>query len=270
MEGKISKDKKLEYYLSRIAPLSEFSIKRVKVLLNFASSIKAQRGNIKSLLDIGCSNGSLTVLLNGILNAEKICGIEISPVAAEEARKKGIEVSILNVESERLPYEDETFDVVVAGDIIEHLFDSENLLKESYRVLKDEGFLVLSTPNLASWYNRIAFIFGFQPFGTACSLHFPRGGKPKFTCSPNKWAVGDWGGEHIRVMTLCALKDLLKLHNFVILEIKGAPGVLRGKNVSLIFKFVSLADRFLSFFPNFSSWMIVKAVKLKTKGKRTQ
>lgn len=259
----MSSNKKLEYYLSRIASLSEFSTGRLRVILKTVATVKEEKRHIKSLLDVGCSDGSLTILVNEVLGAKEVCGIEISPVAAEQAEKKGIKVSVLDVESEKFPYKDETFDVVIACDIIEHLFDSENLLKESYRVLRDRGYLILSTPNLASWYNRMAFTFGFQPFGTACSLHFARGGKPKFTCPPNEWGVGDWGGEHIRVMTLRALKDLLKYHNFTILDTLGAPGIIQGKDKPLIFKLVCLVDRFFAFFASFSTWIIIKAMKQK-------
>lgn len=79
--------RKMEYYLSRIAPLSEFSTGRVRAILKTVASVKEEKGRIKSLLDIGCSDGSLTILVNEVLEAKEVYGIEISPAAAEQAEK---------------------------------------------------------------------------------------------------------------------------------------------------------------------------------------
>lgn len=54
-------------------------------------------------------------------------------------------------------------DLVIALEIIEHLFDTDQFLAEINRVLKPGGFLVLSTPNLASLTNRLRLLFGFYP-----------------------------------------------------------------------------------------------------------
>ena len=72
-----------------------------------------------------------------------------------------ISVAIADVESEPFPYADESFDVVLASEIIEHLhFNPFRLLKESFRVLKPKGRVVLSTPNLARLENLLAIFKG--------------------------------------------------------------------------------------------------------------
>lgn len=55
------------------------------------------------------------------------------------------------------------FDLVIAHEIIEHLYDTEAFLREIYRCLKPGGYLILSTPNLAALPNRFRLFFGFYP-----------------------------------------------------------------------------------------------------------
>jgi len=62
-----------------------------------------------------------------------------------------------------LPFENNYFDFFFAGEIIEHLFDSRFFLKEIHRVLKINGYLILSTPNLARIDDRLKFLLGKTP-----------------------------------------------------------------------------------------------------------
>lgn len=57
-------------------------------------------------------------------------------------------------------------------DVIEHLFDIDRLLFEVKRMLKPGGIAVITTSNLASWYNRLSLLFGWQPFWTEVSTKF--------------------------------------------------------------------------------------------------
>ncbi len=56
-----------------------------------------------------------------------------------------------------------SYNLVIALEIIEHLFDTDQFLSEIHRVLKPSGYLILSTPNLASLPNRLKLLFGFYP-----------------------------------------------------------------------------------------------------------
>ncbi len=61
---------------------------------------------------------------------------------------------------EGIPYPDDSFDVVSAGEVIEHIYDPDRLLAETRRVLRPGGHVVLTTPNLQAWYNRALFVAG--------------------------------------------------------------------------------------------------------------
>jgi SAM-dependent methyltransferase len=72
----------------------------------------------------------------------------------------GVEIRFHNL-SETLPFETDSFDVVLFLDVIEHLPGSPGpVLKEIYRLLKPGGYLIVTTPNMANLRNRVIFSFG--------------------------------------------------------------------------------------------------------------
>lgn len=62
---------------------------------------------------------------------------------------------VLKASAELIPFKDNTFDSIVAGELIEHLDHPNLFLNESYKILKKEGYLILTTPNKNSWINKI-------------------------------------------------------------------------------------------------------------------
>jgi methionine biosynthesis protein MetW len=164
----------------------------------------------EKILDVGCGDGNFTMLMGEACKAKEVYGIEISEKGVEMARKNGVKCYQLDVDEEAFPFEDNFFDAVTALELIEHLFDPDHLLDEAYRVLKLKGIFVLSTPNLASIHNRVALLFGYQPFpmGVSARLNIGRVYEPD---SEHAQSL-----DHIRVFTLHSLKELLKIHGFKI------------------------------------------------------
>lgn len=66
-----------------------------------------------------------------------------------------------------LPLKKESVDVIIAGEIIEHVYNPIKFLRECRRVLKKRGKIVLSVPNLCSLKNRVKVLFGRLPEGCA-------------------------------------------------------------------------------------------------------
>jgi 2-polyprenyl-3-methyl-5-hydroxy-6-metoxy-1,4-benzoquinol methylase len=110
------------------------------------------------VLDIGCSSGYLARPL--VARGCAVVGIERDPAAAEEARSVCEEVLVDDVETMELPFEPASFDVVLCGDLVEHLRDPERLLSRLRPLLRPDGRLVLTTPNVANWTNRLGLLFG--------------------------------------------------------------------------------------------------------------
>jgi len=121
------------------------------------------------LLDIGCTNGDFSEPL--VKNGYDCYGLEYVNKAIKESTEKGIKV-IKGSFLEKFPFEDEFFDVVFAGEVIEHTIDDKFFLEEIFRVLKKDGLLILTTPNLVSFGNRFLMVLGKMPRFAYNEFHY--------------------------------------------------------------------------------------------------
>jgi len=124
-----------------------------------------------------------------------VTAVDFSKKAIMAARRKGVKTKLSSVE-EKLPFNNEIFDMVFWGDNIEHIWAPDETLKEIYRILKPNGRLLLSTPNQAYWRYRIYM--------------FLNGAVPKTEGTPNE----PWRFSHIRFFNRKILKTLLSLTGF--------------------------------------------------------
>jgi ubiquinone/menaquinone biosynthesis C-methylase UbiE len=118
------------------------------------------------VLDVGCGTGELTAALAG-LGAEAV-GCDVSAVALRRARAAHPELELVQ-SAEELPFASASFDVVWAGEVLEHVQDLLGLLGEVHRVLEAGGVLLASTPahgavrRLHLGLSRRAFESNFDP-----------------------------------------------------------------------------------------------------------
>lgn len=129
----------------------------------------ANRG---TLLDIGCGHGKFLALMRQF--GWKVMGVEPDAEAADVAREKfGIDVVTGTLEEAAFP--EDHFEAVTMGHVIEHVYDPIGLLKECHRVLKPNGNLVVTTPNVESLGHR-NFQKSWLPLDPPRHLHlFPMG-----------------------------------------------------------------------------------------------
>lgn len=119
----------------------------------------------------------------------------------------------------KMQFPDNCFDMAFFGELFEHVYDLPGVFAEIKRVLKPGGFLALTTPNLAAWYNRILLLLGKCPtnyhptpifYNTAlqeqCRQEYKNPAQREFPLHHF----------HVRVFTLDRLLDYLKLKKFVI------------------------------------------------------
>jgi 2-polyprenyl-3-methyl-5-hydroxy-6-metoxy-1,4-benzoquinol methylase len=114
----------------------------------------------KQVLDVGCATGNLAEVLAG--RGCRVTGIEIDPEAARQAEKHCERVIVGDVESLDLGAElDEAdFDVIVFGDVLEHLKDPLQTLRRFKPFLQTEGYVIASIPNIAHGSVRLALMQG--------------------------------------------------------------------------------------------------------------
>ena len=87
-------------------------------------------------------------------------GLDISEEGVEKAKMKGFDVSVFDF-SNQLPFPDNSFDIVISLDVLEHLYAPENLIKEAVRVSKRH--LIIGVPNFNSLPARLQVLFGAVP-----------------------------------------------------------------------------------------------------------
>lgn len=113
-----------------------------------------QKNNLNgSLLDVGCSNGEF--LHHAAKRGFDVYGVELNKMTADIAKANGLNVTQGTLIDAKYPAL--FFDVVFLGDIIEHVPKPRTLILECQRILKPTGTLVVSTPNLDSFWAQATF-----------------------------------------------------------------------------------------------------------------
>lgn len=119
-------------------------------------------GKGRKLLDVGSGTGTISLELQK--KGYEVFGLDFSTVGVQKSREKGINAIECDLDKDGIPFENNFFDVVWAGDVVEHVFDPIFLLKEINRVLKYDGKILLSTPNDINIFKRISvFLYGESP-----------------------------------------------------------------------------------------------------------
>jgi 2-polyprenyl-3-methyl-5-hydroxy-6-metoxy-1,4-benzoquinol methylase len=108
-------------------------------------------GSAPSVLDVGCATGALLASLRE--RGWRVTGVEISPSAEYAKKERGLDVRDIPLEEINFP--DESFDVILASHLVEHLNDPRSFFTEARRILKKDGTLFVTTPNISGFQARL-------------------------------------------------------------------------------------------------------------------
>jgi SAM-dependent methyltransferase len=161
------------------------------------------------LLSIGSGAGAEARKIADCLGIRDVICMDISTTALNSARKTNQIPILSDAEGHSIALRDSCVDIVILNEVIEHLVDTDSILDEVNRVLIRGGILLLSTPNLGAWFNRIALAVGVQPAFTETSTRRVFG-------RPGNSVVG-----HLRIFTSRALIEQLEAHRFHSIEMRG-------------------------------------------------
>lgn len=175
-----------------------------------------ERDENATILDCGCGSGDFTKEIAAKSGTDKVYGVEFIEYLARSAEGKGISIYHADL-NKGLPIKDESFDFVCANQIIEHLSGTDVFIKEIYRVLKQGGYAIISTNNLASFHNIVSLLLGKQPFPSHISNEVIVGLLLKSWCIEHK----NKGGTHLRIFAYAGLKELFEYHKFKVEKIVG-------------------------------------------------
>lgn len=185
------------------------------------------------ILDIGCRDGIFT---SEFSKTNNVFGMDMDMKSLIKAKANGLRAALTDA-GRGLPYKSSSFDLIFAGEVIEHVVDTDLFLKEVNRVLKPGGILLLTTPNLSSLENRIRLLFGRYPLFI-------------------DYCITD--DNHVRAYTHRAIREQLQKHHFSI-------DILTGSFVPVMYAYLKRQTRFSgllgALFPGLATHRIVKAVK---------
>lgn len=150
--------------------------------------MQAEYAGNGTILDVGFAANPNPFLKN-------VAGIDI--VLPQNKPDNYGDIVACNLNTDDLPFADESFDALIAGDVIEHLENPSHFLREANRVLKPDGKLVISTPQANDWW-------------VACHNWFFR----RLIKDPDQ-------GEHLQNWTFLDMTRLLKKNGFTTESIEG-------------------------------------------------
>jgi ubiquinone/menaquinone biosynthesis C-methylase UbiE len=170
-----------------------------------------------TLLDCGCGNGSKTIAYAKKVKTKKVYGSDSNGKAIKAALRKGIKCSRQDL-NKRTKYSNKKFDIIIANQLIEHLYDFDTFLSEMRRILKDDGFIVISTENLSSWQNIFSLLLGWQPTSISSATYKRKSIGNPFSMVKSKKV----GNIHYRVFSIRGWEDFFEAHGFRIEKVLGS------------------------------------------------
>jgi SAM-dependent methyltransferase len=168
------------------------------------------------LLDIGCEEGEWTSTVADRMGvpAKNVFGIEVVPELRDQAAARGYDVRPADLE-EPWPFGDESFEVVHANQVIEHVKRLDHFVSETRRVLKPGGLAVVCTENLSSWHNVAALALGYMPFSLTNISNKGSIGNPYALHSERPFEAGE-SFQHIHVLTMDGLVAIFEMHGLTV------------------------------------------------------
>jgi len=128
----------------------------------FDTSLKTFRPY--KMVDVGCGDGATTVRIANYftLKMDNVYGVDYDDNLID-ASKKLFNVHKADLEIADIPFDDNTFDLVICNQVLEHLKHYRKVIDDLIRITSKEGYIIIGIPNLSHLINRIYLLFGRQP-----------------------------------------------------------------------------------------------------------
>jgi SAM-dependent methyltransferase len=191
----------------------EKPVERHAIFLEAYRAHRAKLGRPLDVLDVGC--GEMAVLGDGIAAGDRYHGMDVKQDIAKPLER----YASLDLDREDLAtaFPGTRFDVIFCGEVIEHVFSPDRLLRQLASVAAPDALIVVSTPNLAYWLNRLLLLFGINPLFVENSSQVVLGRRSK------RLGQGNPTQGHIRLFTHRAMLDLLARERFTVAGVRSVP-----------------------------------------------
>lgn len=146
-----------ERYWDEREEMGDFKIKWNAV----KSNIPIEKG--LKFLDFGCGKGLLLEEILKINPSLEATGADVSKTALEFAKKAFPKANFIKIEEgEKLPFKNNSFDFILAADVLEHVYDTDLIFSELSRILKPSGKIFISVPYHGMFKNIVISFIGFD------------------------------------------------------------------------------------------------------------
>lgn len=217
---------------------------RIKYLRQYEISLDLIQGlEPWRVLDLGCAQGNVAIGLSE--HGFHVVACDLRAPFLEYARMKGDlgDGDFVAADAYHLPFEAQSFDVVFAGDLLEHLAFPQRVLSECWRILRSRGHLLLATPNGRNIFNRLPT---FDEIEDRSSLS-------EIQCGPD-------ADSHLFLFTSRELSRLLASSGFQMGQVRFAKSSLINNHLERVFVKTPLSlsiklDKFLTTLPGLKQFL---------------
>jgi 2-polyprenyl-6-hydroxyphenyl methylase/3-demethylubiquinone-9 3-methyltransferase len=176
------------------------------------------------VLDVGCGSGYLAFLLEQENPRIFVHGFDVSLEALKLATSLNKKYK-LDINYQNIPENDNSYDIVVCSEVLEHLINVRHCLMEINRVLKDQGKLIVTAPNFSFWRFRIDSLTGRVPYVVSDERHIQTFNKELLTKRLNEagFNVLQLIGTRVRLKFLLRISVSFFSETLIVLASKSKP-----------------------------------------------
>lgn len=173
--------------------------------------------NLESVVDLGAGRGRDLGIVKRVHPHGRTTALEAAPEFAAELAGKADKVYVLDIERTIFPFSDESIDLFIANQVLEHTKEIFWIFHEVTRALRIGGHFLFGVPNIASLHNRFLLLFGSHPTQhKLCSAHvrpFSRADTLKFVhaCFPDGYQLEDFAGSQFYPFPAMIARPMAKL-----------------------------------------------------------
>lgn len=208
-------------------------------------------------VDFGCGDGQFMQYIQK--NSPK--DIQFKFIGIDKfVSRKAFDFELRNCDvEEKIDLPDNFADIIVGAEIIEHIRNTDLFISELARISKGDGDIIITTPNLSSYFNRFLLLFGYQPYHSEVSDKESGFGQGLIYWVLGREKYGNKTAGHLRLFTFRAFRDFIEynqlklVHYYPVFFSSFRPDNKRVTAIKVFF----VVDKYISLlFPSLASGMI--------------